>query len=163
MFPPNAIIPLHDHPGMCVLSRVLYGEIQKLSLDLVKKEETTTAAAPASKTKSWFSSFLHPTTTQTKTAAQHQRATRKTHTTLRAPSVTILYPYEGNLHEFQAGPHGAAVLDVLLPPYNEHHDRECTFYELQQEEKNAISYLVPIGQPDDFSCLSGKYMELGEG
>eukprot|EP00536_Pseudo-nitzschia_multiseries_P005073 jgi/Psemu1/303097/fgenesh1_kg.91_\ len=57
---------------------------------------------------------------------------------LRAPDVASLYPYEGNLHEFVAGPHGAAVLDVLLPPYDDDHERDCTFYHIR--DVNSIIY-----------------------
>lgn len=35
VFPPNARMPLHDHPNMIVLSRVLYGELQVQSYDIV--------------------------------------------------------------------------------------------------------------------------------
>merc|ERR1712130_653910 len=97
---------------MCVLSRVLYGDIQKLSLDLERK----------SNSRNWFSSLL---------STPLQQASKKTSENLKAPSVTMLFPFEGNLHEFVAGPFGAAVLDVLLPPYEDH--RECTFYELKEE------------------------------
>ena len=49
---------------------------------------------------------------------------------LQAPGVTVLYPFEGNLHEFVAGPGGAAVIDVLLAPYDNLQNRDCTFYEI---------------------------------
>lgn len=35
VFPPNTEIPLHDHPDMVVLSRVLYGELKVLSYDVL--------------------------------------------------------------------------------------------------------------------------------
>jgi len=42
VFGPNERIPLHDHPEMCVLSRVLYGDLQRFSLDLDRKARTPT-------------------------------------------------------------------------------------------------------------------------
>jgi len=79
---------------------------------------------------------------------------------LEAPAVTILFPYEGNLHEFSAGPQGAAVLDVLLPPYG--NARECTFYNVQDDESDPRAcWILPTGQPEDFHCLSGEYRQLG--
>ncbi len=49
---------------------------------------------------------------------------------ITAPNVTCLYPREGNCHAFVAGPCGAAVLDVLFPPYDDDgNDGGCTYYE----------------------------------
>ena len=42
VFPPNAEIPLHDHPDMVVLSRVLYGEMKVLSYDVVSPRDSVT-------------------------------------------------------------------------------------------------------------------------
>jgi hypothetical protein len=82
---------------------------------------------------------------------------------LQAPHVTVLYPYEGNAHEFTAGPSGAAVLDVLLPPYDEYHNRDCTYYNIcLQEVATGPCWIVPTGQPEDFHCLSGRYGDLGD-
>lgn len=39
VFPPNAEIPLHDHPDMVVLSRVLYGELQVQSYDVLSDND----------------------------------------------------------------------------------------------------------------------------
>jgi hypothetical protein len=99
---------------------------------------------------------------------------------LRAPQTTILFPFEGNLHEFVAGPGGAAVLDVLLPPYDARNHRDCTFYEiLDDDEKDPDAmqidvdgddtrrrngtpcWIVPTGQPEDFHCISGRYGNIG--
>jgi hypothetical protein len=101
---------------------------------------------------------------------------------LQAPGVTVLYPYEGNLHEFVAGPHGAAVLDVLLPPYDNVQNRDCTFYNILDIASSLSSscpsslplkpgtnggkkepcFIVPTGQPENFHCISGQYRDLGE-
>lgn len=51
----------------------------------------------------------------------------------------MLFPYQGNLHEFYAGPHGAAVLDILLPPYDANHDRDCTFYDVREDNGAAAA------------------------
>lgn len=37
VFPPGARIPLHDHPGMCVMSRVLYGELRAKTYDFIEE------------------------------------------------------------------------------------------------------------------------------
>lgn len=160
IFPPNACIPLHDHPHMCVLSRVLYGDLERTSLDLMREQEDQ------QQDSSWFPRWEN----KSKQRRPHHGARRAylnglDH--LQAPDVTALYPYEGQLHEFRAGPNGAAVLDVLLPPYDEDHDRDCTFYQIREDSPSSPSnetrpcWIVPTAQPEDFHCLSGRYNELG--
>lgn len=157
IFPPHARIPLHDHPHMCVLSRVLYGDLERTSLDLAREDQLDAS--------SWFPRF---TASMNKRPNGSRRAYLNGKDYLQAPNVTALYPFEGQLHEFRAGPHGAAVLDVLLPPYDEDHDRDCTFYKIEPdsnalpgEERRQPCWIVPTRQPDDFHCLSGRYNELG--
>lgn len=183
---------------MCVLSRVLYGDLQCLSLDLPgDKEEEQEAAQAATAAQqqqqrdrrpSASSMFHHPY--QAFQAARdhifggsHQqhyppegarRAYKNAVSHLHAPAVGMLFPYKGNLHEFFAGPNGAAVLDILLPPYDVEHDRDCTFYDVKEDpaaaqrhqqahtdDERTPCWIIPTSQPHDFHCLSGKYHKLG--
>lgn len=187
VFPPYARIPLHDHPGMCVLSRVLYGSLHRRSLDLAREDEenndgsNSPTSATSHKNSSWISSHFmwrnkHATETTPSYPWGSKRAFENRVDILTAPDTTILYPHEGNLHEFAAGPQGAAVLDILLPPYDESHHRDCTFYEIrydafsQQEQSSSKDahkegrpcWIIPTCQPEDFHCTSGAYRELGE-
>lgn len=186
VFPPHAKIPLHDHPGMCVISRVLYGDLQRLSLDLPRCGGAGAAARKKSAPHgmcSWMS-WSHSWAGGKQQQQSRRLAYKKKNAVdyLSAPDCTVLYPFEGNLHEFVAGPEGAAVLDVLLPPYDTEHHRDCTFYQLHDydlkdnifsainsssddhrsvTESGEPCWIIPTGQPEDFHCLSGKYRELG--
>jgi hypothetical protein len=261
IFPPNARIPLHDHPGMCVLSRMLYGDLQRLSLDLGRDSTTTATTSHPEGTsdkgspmevdddddddsdhawpthesehsensqkdpvkpkstgssswlpswsmgraiRSWRSETSSSTNSssgehhhhhhaplslyqeQLNTLPQGSKVAYKHQTDyLHAPDTTSLYPFEGNLHEFIAGPDGAAVLDILLPPYDVDHHRDCTFYEIHAVAQPSPSpaaavatpppavaaravtpslgepcLIVPTGQPEDFHCISGTYGDL---
>ncbi|KAL3798418.1 hypothetical protein HJC23_005071 [Cyclotella cryptica] len=246
VFPPNAEIPLHDHPGMVVISRVLYGELRVQSYDVLpvangedakstmlqdKEAEDPSSVVATDESKkerqieavsrrSVFRSSMEvlksmvsrrsnhePEETQLETDSdssardQHAEASvlqakenlapmgvEKYHDTrmdepisiLSAPHVTCLYPNEGNCHAFVAGPHGAAVLDILFPPYDGEDGRDCTFYEAtelggssvmtdgespsqlrdsdgQNDQRAKEFRLTPINQPEDFYCLSGVY------
>lgn len=190
IFPPGASIPLHDHPSMVVISRVLYGELKVKSYSVVSavrdddveemNAETfgTECDSSPSRLRSSFNriknfvsravlpSYLdHHTETQHKLQVQENKSPMgvqyrsdgngKSSAIISAPNVTALYPDEGNCHSFVAGPNGAAVLDVLLPPYAEDEHRDCTFYEAVENEHGYC--LMPIDQPSDFDCLSGEY------
>lgn len=154
VFPPHARMPLHDHPKMCVLSRVLYGDLTKDSLDIDKQ--------PSSR-QSWlssiFSSHQNIGWAGGKVPANSKRAYKRETEFLQAPDVTMLFPFKGNLHEFIAGPNGAAILDVLIPPYDD--SRDCTFYDVQDDEHDPRAcWIIPTEQPQDFHCISGNYQHL---
>lgn len=202
VFPPHAKIPLHDHPGMCVLSRLLYGDLHRIHLDLPRSgsdddsdnnnnDDTDMISPSSSSSASWsqwrssWSGGPSPTRVNKSSTDSNnnshptipvgaKRAYQHNVDYLQAPDVTCLYPFEGNLHEFIAGPNGAAVLDVLLPPYDADEDRDCTFYEIHnpQEQKSEdentgsstprkLCWVVPTGQPEDFHCISGRYLGMG--
>lgn len=142
VFAPGSKIPLHDHPGMCVLSRVLYGELHRTSLDLEPMRQP-----PRRNWLPWSTSSMPEGT---------QYAYRNTEECLVAPATASLFPFEGNLHEFSSGPTGAAVLDVLVPPYDHEHDRDCTFYTIQDDASDGSGcWVIPTEQPEDFHCISG--------
>lgn len=164
VFAPHAKIPLHDHPDMCVLSRVLYGDLERHSLDLARENNT-----PSSRTN-WFGSWFSRLESYFHKLPDGSKQAYKNHVDhLQAPAVTMLFPYEGNLHEFVAGPNGAAVLDVLLPPYDNVQNRDCTFYEIHDMNGQTAGssdkepcFVVPTGQPETFHCVSGRFGDLGE-
>ncbi len=206
VFPPHAKIPLHDHPGMCVISRILYGDVRRRSLDLSSPTDDTHKAS-GNRRRAFYRthrnegrllSYRRKSTSNSSEETESSTGTTVTLPTdgiskipvdtLIAPQCTVLYPHQGNLHEFVAGPNGAAVLDVLLPPYSADHHRDCTFYDvvefddLDLNERNDITdnavtaatkggsdndfvsrscWIAPTERPEDFHCLSGQYRSLG--
>ena len=224
IFPPNTHIPLHDHPDMVVVSRVLYGELQVQSFDVLpssgnaiddqkdssrnsNNKRTFSQSKPPSaltssliKIKQFVSrafsyhdsenddgddgdeqdmqvddnspSALHVKPNMNPMGAVQDESNSNA-SILSAPNVTCLFPHEGNCHSFVAGPNGAAVIDVLLPPYDSDNSRDCTFYkahedqqveheQTKQQQASSASYtLSPIEQPSDFRCLSGAYGRFG--
>jgi len=165
--------------------------VHRLSLDLARDGDGSDGGGggdgqeqqqPQQTSGSWLSKLTGHSggTDNNKKKKPHPDAKRayKNHVDhLVAPQCTILYPFEGNLHEFVAGPDGAAILDVLLPPYDEGTDRDCTFYTIHEEdddgdaagadiddgngEKRQPCWIIPTGQPEDFHCISGRYNDMG--
>eukprot|EP00884_Botryococcus_braunii_P004677 jgi/Botrbrau1/1420/Bobra.0063s0116.4 len=86
-------IPLHNHPGMTVLSRVLYGKLAVRGYDWSEPEEDAQSEMP-------------------------RRARLELDETLQGGCFpTILRPTQGgNIHTFTAVT-DCAVLDLLAPPY----------------------------------------------
>ncbi|KAJ1284080.1 hypothetical protein BS78_03G176300 [Paspalum vaginatum] len=107
--PQSAMIPLHDHPGMTVFSKILHGSMHIKSYDWV---------------------IDAPTSNQV-TRMPNGARLAKLHTDaiFNASSETVvLYPENGgNLHRFTAiSP--CVVLDVMGPPYTEEEGRDCSYF-----------------------------------
>ncbi|XP_078164962.1 2-aminoethanethiol dioxygenase, putative (DUF1637) isoform X2 [Carex rostrata] len=149
--PTSSVIPLHDHPGMTVLSKILYGSLHVKSYDWVEPPYLAHNTEP----------FSGPM----------KLAKLQTDAVLMAPCQTrILYPRTGgNLHCFTAVT-PCAVLDVLAPPYDEAAGRSCTYYrdfpfssfqgyenlEIEEREEE-YAWLEAIDQPDNLYMRSGIY------
>ncbi|VEL27814.1 unnamed protein product, partial [Protopolystoma xenopodis] len=123
---PGSRIPLHDHPGMFGILRVLYGSLRCRSFTRLDGERAIYPGSP-------LASALSPLTTSASSRWQltdlvvvqpHQD------TILSVDSdPCLLTPSEGNLHELTVCDEAAVFLDILAPPYD--HDlgtRECRFY-----------------------------------
>ncbi|KAJ8484319.1 hypothetical protein OPV22_016804 [Ensete ventricosum] len=99
--PPSAVIPLHDHPGMTVFSKLLLGSMHIRSYDWLDSTPST-KLRPAKLVVD--SDFTAPCNT------------------------SILYPTTGgNIHTFTAIT-PCAVLDILGPPYSREDGRDITYY-----------------------------------
>lgn len=105
LLPTSAVIPLHDHPGMIVLSKILYGLLHVKSYD-------------------WVEPFNISKATE---KSQLRLAKLKADTIISAPYETsMLYlTTGGNLHSFTTKT-SCAILNFLAPPYSDKVDRNCT-------------------------------------
>lgn len=148
-FPTSSVIPLHDHPGMTVLSKVLYGSLHVKAYDWVK-----------------------PTCVEKSNGTKVRLAKLVVDKVVTAPCDTsILYPNTGgNLHCFTAIT-PCAVLDILAPPYSEAAGRICTYYhdypyssfstrcngEVGDNKEDEYAWLAEIETPADLYMRSGRY------
>ncbi|XP_024519529.1 plant cysteine oxidase 4-like [Selaginella moellendorffii] len=104
--PQSAALPLHNHPGMTVLSKLIYGSMHVKSYDWVDPSDHTASSTPR---------LAMPV---------------KDHVLVAPCDTAVLYPTSGgNIHSFTAVT-SCAVLDVLAPPYHTTAGRPCVYYRL---------------------------------
>lgn len=157
--PTSAALPLHNHPGMTVLSKVLYGSMHVKSYDWVN---------PADEKQNGRN--LEP-----------RLAKLVEDQVITAPCETeVLHPFTNNIHAFTAVT-SCAVLDVLAPPYDASKGRHCTYFHevfpsVSQgdyqtgtvkeqimgggEKELATAWLEDFRPPDDFVVQRGVYRGL---
>ncbi|XP_065026468.1 plant cysteine oxidase 2-like isoform X1 [Musa acuminata AAA Group] len=173
--PPSGVIPLHDHPGMTVFTKLLFGSMHIKSYDWVNVPQNLAELVNP----------LQPTSLP----PGLRLAKVKTDAIFTAPCRTsVLYPEDGgNLHCFRART-CCAVLDVLGPPYSGARRRDCTYYHdrpyawfpglfqvesfggrdissppigeanpVADEDVGTYAWLEGRNQPDDFFVVRAKY------
>uniref|UniRef100_A0A0E0D436 cysteine dioxygenase n=1 Tax=Oryza meridionalis TaxID=40149 RepID=A0A0E0D436_9ORYZ len=142
--PAGTVMPLHDHPGMTVFSKLLAGSVHVQSFD-------------------WVSPSVYGSGGKRAVHSKNTKLVKKVldHVVEAGCGTWVLYPSTGgNLHRFVAGVDGpCAFLDVLTPPYSEGRLRRCTFYRdypfqlhrnhrfgrnLSAQEKSQFAWLRPI-------------------
>jgi len=126
----GARIPLHDHPGMHVYGRLLFGSMRVLSFDL---EPSSGRRRRVLKASLRSDEVIGP-----------------------APTTYWLGPSAGNLHELEAI-EDCAFFDVLAPPYDPYFGRNCNYYRREEADgTDGRCTLVPVNMWD-FDMQSLKY------
>ncbi|KAJ0080643.1 hypothetical protein Patl1_10501 [Pistacia atlantica] len=145
--PPSSIIPLHNHPGMTVLTKLLYGSVLVRSYDWLDLPELS-------------DSTQGPLGLKDARTARPAKLVRDCEMT--APcGTTVLYPTSGgNIHSFKALT-PCALFDALSPPYCSEDDRNCSYFRLiprrDLQGTAEVCWLEEIQLPENFVVRSGAY------
>ncbi|KAG2428593.1 hypothetical protein HYH02_014295 [Chlamydomonas schloesseri] len=153
-FPAGATIPLHNHPGMTVFSRLLFGRLRVSAFDWAVQPPEPITEGGGHRAQLVYDAVVEAS----------------------SPPLVLFPASGGNLHEFTAET-PCAVLDLLTPPY-EPPTRNCTYYRLQRPPTawpvaRAAGGRAPAGPPmpalgevvelevfeppDSFEVVSGLY------
>jgi len=137
IIPPGAQLPTHDHPKMSVISKVLFGSTKVKAYNWKNGVGDQVRGGPVS---------IH-----------HDEIL------LNKGDIEYLLPDSGNIHRFSCIVNdekvaqesncenmlGCAVLDVILPPYNDNEGRHCVYYK-EIVDANLGLCLKPVEPPEDF-------------
>lgn len=145
----GASIPLHDHPDMNGMLKVLYGKVDIRCYDKLDKA----SGADAEQER----------LLEMQGDAVSRAALRSSGQFSAQSGPCVLSPAKDNLHEIDAVDGPAAFLDILAPPYDPDDGRDCHYYKVlqtsgrkEQSEENEV-WLLEIPQPDDFWCGGEPY------
>ncbi|XP_041000384.1 plant cysteine oxidase 1-like [Juglans microcarpa x Juglans regia] len=131
-FPAGGVLPLHDHPGMTVLTKLLYGFVYVKAYDWVKVMNSGCQTFGLT-SKAVDGIFKAPC------------------------EAFVLFPRSGgNIHSFTALT-PCAILDVLSPPYSEELGRPSTYFsDFHIPSLPGYAMLEEKDLPDDLDNLVNK-------
>eukprot|EP00930_Biecheleria_cincta_P021461 TRINITY_DN15903_c0_g1_i2.p1 TRINITY_DN15903_c0_g1~~TRINITY_DN15903_c0_g1_i2.p1 ORF type:complete len:304 (+),score=50.96 TRINITY_DN15903_c0_g1_i2:62-973(+) len=145
----GACIPLHDHPGMHVFGRLLFGRMKVVSFDLERaldEEDAPTAAGDAGQQSGVPSRSRSSPMTAVRPRHQFWSRLNSVEVLGPEPATYWLSPAQGNLHQLEAV-EDCAFFDIVAPPYDALSGRDCTYYSPMSTDD------VSVGQ----TCLLQKY------
>jgi len=129
--PMKSTIPLHNHPGMSVVTRVLYGAASVTSYDILSDTELQTLEAGSEivyEDATFTSDAINPEVGSVSWARVSREGKFGQETT------TWLDPRRFNLHNIQASSDiGCALLDIMVPPYD-NANRDCHHFKILEQK-----------------------------
>lgn len=143
----GASIPLHDHPGMHGMLRVMYGKVRISCFDRLERPQVS-----------------GPQPSGPQLGGLRRSVLRSTGEYTAESGPCVLFPDRDNLHHIDAVDGPTAFLDILAPPYDPDDGRDCHYYRVLSEteerggaQKDQEVWLMEIPQPAEFWCGSEPY------
>lgn len=168
---PGARLPLHDHPLMYGVLKVIHGSVNIQSYSVLSDKDQSDLNNKENAQLD-LGTELNPkdiALTEDTLYKQVIITARKEPVTLvnESDNVCFLSPIKSNLHEIHSVNGGAAFLDVLAPPYDTDipgvGPRPCRYFmELEDVvsengERSPLKRLLRIPSPPDFWSQSAPY------
>ena len=149
----GASIPLHDHPGMYGMLKVLYGKTRITCFDRLDLSPPPLLLPPPGRAPP----------TGGPGGSLRRSVLRSTGEYTEHSGPCVLAPHRDNLHRIDAVDGPTAFLDILAPPYDPDDGRDCHYYKVVPPGGEAGApqgsevWLMDVPQPHDFWCGSEPY------
>lgn len=148
MLPQGFVMPLHDHPEMIVISKILHGSMEMVTYTKSKQID-----------HDFLLRYGTPVIPTSKVILKENQNDEFNNS--NSKNYEIIFPDVGNFHSIRAL-ENTLFFDVLAPPYSDKND--CTYYTLKrisdqgkligiETEKNSVHSLFP----EDFKNLKDKF------
>ncbi|CAK6978322.1 -aminoethanethiol (cysteamine) dioxygenase b [Scomber scombrus] len=149
----GASIPLHDHPGMHGVLKVMYGQVRISCFDRLQGAQHGA-----------LQGAQHGALQGAQHGALRRSLLRSSAVYTEHSEPCVLSPDRDNLHQIDAVDGPTAFMDILAPPYDPDDGRDCHYYrvlreaeEEQQQQQMKEVWLMEISQPPEFWCGSEPY------
>jgi len=122
---PGTRLPMHDHPGMHGLIRVIHGRMNIFSYSLLQRKRGD-SFEPVH-TSGYGECY---SVRKGDVFMAHQLSAASGDTIDVNSETIILTPLEGNIHEIRTSDSAVAFFDILAPPYDDHRygPHQCHYY-----------------------------------
>ncbi|KRX00356.1 RmlC-like cupin domain [Pseudocohnilembus persalinus] len=132
--PKNFHMPIHDHPGMYVFQKVLFGEGESVQINLDSKPNI-------------IKQFLYPIKQLQGDQIKNVTIQKKC---LKQNDFEVITPEKNNIHGYRTSEKNFAFLDFLFPHYD-FKQRYCNFYNIIEESEKQKESIIQIkGMDNDY-------------